>query len=367
MIVILTQSFPSRIGGTETLVSNFALSLGKEHKVIVFADRHHLFYDTIYDNQHKDHMLVRRIGGIKFFRRRKKINELKLFIESNQVKLVIADTWKSLELGINYLNVKNIPTLCLAHGNDLLYDSSKKFERITSTLNKVNSIVANSQYTIGLINNLKLKNKNVKFVHPGANDLRKIKADSFMQINGTPVIVTLARLEKRKGHIQIIETVKKLKLKFSTIQYIIAGEGPEKSNLKKIVEKYDLSSNVYFAGLVNESQKKYLFENADLMVMPTLDESEKRSIEGFGIVYLEAAFFGIPSIASNIGGTPEAVLHNKTGIIIEDFDNLYQSIYKLLSNKKLKKQLGENAQERAINKFKWNFVTKNYLKQINFT
>ena len=187
-----------------------------------------------------------------------------------------------------------------------------------------------------------------------------------MQINGTPVIITLARLEKRKGHIQIIETVKKLKLKFSTIQYIIAGVGPEKSNLKKIVEKYDLSSNVYFAGLVNESQKKYLFENADLMVMPTLDESEKRSIEGFGIVYLEAAFFGIPSIASNIGGTPEAVLHNKTGIIIEDFDNLYQSIYKLLSNKKLKKQLGENAQERAINEFKWNFVTKNYLKQINF-
>ena len=56
MIVILTQSFPSRIGGTETLVSNFALSLGKEHKVIVFADRQHLFYDTIYDNQHKDHI-----------------------------------------------------------------------------------------------------------------------------------------------------------------------------------------------------------------------------------------------------------------------------------------------------------------------
>ena len=44
------------------------------------------------------------------------------------------------------------------------------------------------------------------------------------------------------------------------------------------------------------------------MVMPTTDESNERSVEGFGISYLEAAFYGIPSIASNVGGTPEAVL-----------------------------------------------------------
>ena len=54
------------------------------------------------------------------------------------------------------------------------------------------------------------------------------------------------------------------------------------------------------------------------MVMPTLDESKKNSIEGFGIAYLEAAYYGIPSIASNVGGTPEAVIHNETGIIISD-------------------------------------------------
>ena len=52
MIIILTQCFPSRIGGIENLVSNLALGLGKKEKVIVFADRHHLFYDAIYDNQY---------------------------------------------------------------------------------------------------------------------------------------------------------------------------------------------------------------------------------------------------------------------------------------------------------------------------
>ena len=53
------------------------------------------------------------------------------------------------------------------------------------------------------------------------------------------------------------------------------------------------------------------------MVMPTLDESHNRSIEGFGIAYLEAAFFGIPSVASKAGGASEAVLHQETGIIID--------------------------------------------------
>ena len=51
--------------------------------------------------------------------------------------------------------------------------------------------------------------------------------------------------------------------------------------------------------------------------MPTLDESENKSIEGFGIAYIEAAFFGIPSIASDVGGTPEAVIDKKTGWCID--------------------------------------------------
>ena len=125
-----------------------------------------------------------------------------------------------------------------------------------------------------------------------------------------------------------------------------------------------LENNVIFTGLVNESQKKFLYENTDLMVMPTLDQSNERSIEGFGITYLEAAFFGVPSIASKFGGTSEAVLHNKTGIIIDDFKDLFQSIENLLEKNDLIKKLGIEAQKRAINDFTWKRVTQNYLSLI---
>ena len=101
------------------------------------------------------------------------------------------------------------------------------------------------------------------------------------------------------------------------------------------------------------------------MVMPTLDEREKRSIEGFGIAYLEAAFFGIPSIASDVGGTKEAVLHNKTGIIINNIDDIYQSIHNLLINPNQRKKLGESARKRAVEDFNWDIVIKKYLDAIN--
>ena len=99
--------------------------------------------------------------------------------------------------------------------------------------------------------------------------------------------------------------------------------------------------------------------------MPTLDESQKRSIEGFGIVYLEAAFFGIPSVASKVGGTLEAVIDDLTGIIINHQDQLFKSLYDLLLDKKKLKLLGENAKKRAEQSFNWKKVVNKYLSAFN--
>ena len=361
MILILTQCFPSRLGGVESLVSNLALSLSKSEKIIVFADRHHIFYDAIFDNQHKDEILVRRVGGIKFFRRRKKIKEIKPFIQSRQVSLVIADSWKSLELGIDFLNINKIPVICLAHGNELLSKNKRKTNRIQKTLNKVTSVVSNSVFTKNLVQNIISTKVPVNVVLPGASDLRNISEFEIPNIKGYPIILTLSRLEKRKGHSFIIESVKKILPKLPRLQYIIAGDGPEKNFLMNLVKKNNLEATVKFIGTVNDQQKKYLFQKTDLMIMPTLDESENRSIEGFGIAYLEAAFFGIPSIASNVGGAPEAVLDKKTGIIINNINELYDAMNNLLNDNGYLKKLGEQAKIRAINEFDWSEVSKKYL------
>ncbi len=99
--------------------------------------------------------------------------------------------------------------------------------------------------------------------------------------------------------------------------------------------------------------------------MPTLDESKKSSIEGFGIAYLEAAYYGIPSIASNVGGTPEAVIHNETGIIISDISELYNILKELLANSVKLDELGRNAKLRVENDFTWKAIGNKYLKIID--
>ncbi len=101
------------------------------------------------------------------------------------------------------------------------------------------------------------------------------------------------------------------------------------------------------------------------MVMPTIDKSDKFSIEGFGIAYTEAALFGIPSIASNSGGTAEAVIDNETGIILKDLGDLEKEIINLLDNKDIRKKFGENAKKRVIKDFIWSNQVHKYLSLIS--
>ena len=233
MIIILTQCFPSRVGGIESLISNLALGLSLENKVIVFADRHHIFFDAVYDNQVKDKLLIRRTSGLKFFRRRKKIKDLKPFILSDKVKCVIGDSWKSFELCIDLLNNKKIPTICLAHGNELIQKKPKKIEKIINILNKCNSIVTNSEYTLSLIRSHGVKKPILKRIYPGAAFNQNIKEEKLCIDGGNPTILTLARLEKRKGHIYVLKAIQNLINDFKNLKYIIAEDGPDLKFLKE--------------------------------------------------------------------------------------------------------------------------------------
>ena len=309
MILIITQCFPSRFGGIENLVSNLALNLSKSEKVIVFADVNDSVNDKLFDDMYKNCYLDKRFRNIKYLRQIKKTKKIKSFIESEEVNLIISDSWKSLENNIEYFNLKKIPVVCLAHGNELLSKNNNKINKMSKIISMTSVMIANSIFTKNLIYNLKIPNIKVEYIYPGALDLRENKSVNLPNVNGSPILLTLGRIEKRKGHVFVIESIKKLKNKYPNINYIIAGDGVEKKYLQRIVLKNHLSSNVQFVGRVSDAQKKYLFEKTDLMIMPTTDESLNNSIEGFGIAYIEAAFFAIPSIVTNVGGTSEAVLN----------------------------------------------------------
>lgn len=365
MYLFLTQCFASKVGGIENLMTNFAISLAKFDEVNVFADSHFFIQDKIFDLEHKKTLKIFRYGGLKFFRRYKKAKDVKLIIKNNDninINGIISDTWKSLELCIDEIDKKKIPVMCLAHGNELIYKNDNKKNRLTKTLSKVNMIVANSNYTADLLTKLKINKNKIFVVNPGATDLRFLKSKKTYDFKGSPILLTLARLEKRKGHEKVIKIFNKLKKDFPNIIYLIAGNGPEKKYLENLVKKYNLSESVFFIGTINDFQKKEIFELSTLHVMPTTNESESGSIEGFGISFIEAAMFGLTSIATDVGGTSDAIINNNTGILLKNDDDFYLIIRDLLKNKAELLRLGNNAKARANKEFNWDKVVKNYLQ-----
>ena len=365
MIIILTQCFPPRLGGIENLIYNLSINLAEKNKVLVLADGNDSKKDNIFDIKLKEKIEIQRVNGLKFLRRRRKIKFLKSVVNSKNVSVVIGDSWKSFELAVEFLNLSKIPTICLAHGNELIKKNNNQFNRLQSTLNRVSSIVCNSNFTKTLVEQIDIKNPIIKRIYPGAEDLSLIKEMFIPNVNGNPILLTLSRLEIRKGHREVILSVAKLKEQFPNIQYIIAGTGIESDKLKESVRNLNLEKNVIFVGNVNNMQKNFLLNRTTLMVMPTIDETSRRSIEGFGISYIEASFFSVPSITSNIGGTSEAVLHNKTGIVLGDIKDLYDNLKLLLTDNILLSRLGKNAQERATKDFKWKIIIKEYLNLIS--
>jgi phosphatidylinositol alpha-1,6-mannosyltransferase len=139
------------------------------------------------------------------------------------------------------------------------------------------------------------------------------------------------------------------------VRYLIVGEGAERGRLETLAAQLEIGDRVYFLGEVNDETKWALYQLCDLFVMPNRLLSGNEW-EGFGIVFLEAAFAGKPSIGGNNGGVPDAILHEKTGLLIdpEKSGELTSALNRLLSDELLRSNMGKAAQVRVLEEFQWN-------------
>jgi hypothetical protein len=209
MIIILTQCFPPRIGGIENLIENLSIELSKTHEVLVLADQYNKSKDNLYDNSNKNNFIINRIGGLKFFRKRKKLLELKKYLDTKKVSCIIGDSWKSFELSIDIIQELSITSICLVHGNEIITKNLDHKKRVTSTLSKISHIVCNSNYTKDLVKKTGIRNQSIVCIHPGAQNNTNLPEKIIPNLNGNPILITLARLEKRKGHSYVLSTIAK--------------------------------------------------------------------------------------------------------------------------------------------------------------
>jgi phosphatidylinositol alpha-1,6-mannosyltransferase len=154
-----------------------------------------------------------------------------------------------------------------------------------------------------------------------------------------------------------------LKPKFPKIKYIYIGFGEEENNLIKLTKELNLENNVVFLKNIESNFKTALVAESNLFLMPS--RIEKKSVEGFGISFIEAASLGVGSIGGKDGGASDAIDHDKTGLICDgnDLNSIYDSVIKFFEDKNFIK-FGKNAKVFSEN-FHWNKIVKNYLKLID--
>ena len=369
-IVISTQCFSPVLGGIENLMKGLADNLyKKKFNIFVFADSKNLSDEENHD-KNLSYEIV-RYRGLKIIRKKRKSRDIKKFINfKKNINSIFCDSWKSAENLIKNKIAKTEKIFCLAHGNDILINKNIiKKKRIRKTLSETSHIVANSYFTKKKITDLGIKSSKIKVIYPGVEhryfDFKKNNNPFQKYKNFKPILLTIARLEKRKNHRNIIYAVNELIKDFKNLLYLIAGDGPEMKEIRKLINKLNLEKNVKVLGKVNENDKNFLFKISDLHVMPTIQDKKSVSIEGFGISYIEAGMHGIPSISSGLGGTEESVINGKTGIICNpnNISSIKDSIKKVLINKKMYKKLSINSKNFS-KKFLWKNTITNYLKLI---
>ena len=360
MYLIITRAFPPELGGMQSLMWGLTKEMSKNFMIKVFADyqENHKEFDK------KENFSIERVGGIKFLRKIRKAQLINEFIKENKVQGVIADHWKSLEL------IKtDKKKYCLIHGKEINHPQGSSLnKRAIKVLNNVEKVIANSEYTKSLAINNGVNRELVKVINPGINSAKELDKNSLEKVESlfkikTPRLITVSRFDKRKNHEKVIMALRNLKQIYPDIVYICIGYGDEEKNIKSLVEELNLSTQVMFFKNISDNLKNALVAKSDIFIMPSV--IHKTSVEGFGIAYVEAAQYGIPSIGGKDGGASDAIEHNKTGMICDgnNLDEIYASLNSMIENKKYL-ELGKNAKE-YVSKFNWEKIILEYKKILN--
>ena len=363
MFVISTRNFPPDVGGMQNLMGGLSLSLLKHGPVKVFAEQ----TTETNDFDKKTGLDLTRISGFKFLRKYRKANLIRDFSLKNSVRAFFFDHWKSIE-NVNDKVLKDAPSFCLIHSKEINHAKGSFLnKRMLKALNKASHVISNSEFTKNLAIKNGFEEKKIKIINPGCNypikiDNKSLETAKELYRNSFPKIITVARLDKRKSHRNILMTIKNLKPRFPNIKYISIGDGEEMENLKSLKNELGLGNEVVLLKESTELLKVALLEQSDLFLMPSV--IYKKSVEGFGISFIEAAAYGTGSIGGIAGGASDAIQDGISGYLCngESLNSIYDTIVKFFDNNNFK-QLGKNAFTFSKN-FHWDKIVKKYIKLI---
>lgn len=335
------------------------LAVGQSAKAEDFDKNHDLNVHRL--NLSSSEWGVKSLDGLKFYW--KTFWALRQIVKKEQVSAIHCG--RCIPEGVVGLLLSywfGLPLICYIHGEDV-ETAAKSREHsllVKQVFKRSSKLICNSKNTARLLaEKWRVQASKIAILHPGVDahkfvpNLPAPSARAKLNWGDRPVLLTVGRLQKRKGHDVLIRAVKELITDVPNILYCIVGDGLEKVALEKLVAELNLTNNVLFMSEISDDLMLTCYQQCDIFILPnrTIDND----IEGFGMVLVEAQSCGKPVIAGDSGGTAETMLVEKSGLVLDCTSptHLVREINKLLANPDKIKEMGAAGREHVLTNLDW--------------
>lgn len=246
-----------------------------------------------------------------------------------------------------------LPYAVLLHGLDLrlALRSRRKTWLLRWILRGARTVLANSELVASELRAFDPAIKPVVLT-PGVEPMefppREIARRTLRVADDTFQLLAVTRLVPRKGLDRLLDAMQLLP---EDVRLTIIGDGQDRDRLTRLAEP--LGERVRFIHEADDAERNAWYAASDAFALPVRDEGD--DVEGFGIVFLEAALAGLPSVAGRSGGAPEAVLDGETGLLVDSTDPqaIAGAVQRLRADPELRRRLGRAGRERGLRDFRW--------------
>ncbi|MFE0647672.1 glycosyltransferase family 4 protein [Streptomyces sp. NPDC059534] len=179
-------------------------------------------------------------------------------------------------------------------------------------------------------------------------------------LSDRPVVVCVSRLVPRKGQDTLIRAMPGILRRVPDAVLLIVGGGPYEKDLRRLAAETGVAGSVRFTGAVPWSELPAHYGAGDVFAMPCRTRRGGLDVEGLGIVYLEASATGLPVVAGDSGGAPDAVLDGETGWVVrgESADDTADRVATLLLDPELRARMGERGRAWVEDKWRWDLLAE---------
>ncbi|MFC0100094.1 glycosyltransferase family 4 protein [Micromonospora marina] len=192
----------------------------------------------------------------------------------------------------------------------------------------------------------------VETYHP---DVDGGRVRSRLGLADRPVVVCVSRLVPRKGQDMLIRALPEIRRRVPDAALLVVGGGPYRSTLEKLARQTGLERDVVFTGSVPSAELPAHYAAGDVYAMPCRTRNRGLDVEGLGIVYLEASATGLPVVAGDSGGAPDAVREGETGYVVggRNVAQLADRVATLLADRDLARQFGAAGRAWVEREWRW--------------